>query len=134
MKKHLSYGVLLAIIFSISLSCSSFTVVEDTQPITQPRATTQAILPAIQTIPEKRPNSFIRFLKKYKGKLYALFALLWLWFLNRFYSIEKRLHIIKWSIDDLALLKAIKDNAFRLWREHNPKKNIIRLEDWKREL
>jgi hypothetical protein len=41
MKKHLSYGVMLAIILSISLSCISFTAREDTQPLTEQRATTQ---------------------------------------------------------------------------------------------
>ena len=134
MKKYLSYGVLLAIILSISLSCSSFTAREDTQPITQPKAIAQAVLPAIQTIPEKRPNSFIRFLKKYKGKLSAILALLWLWFLTRFYEIEKRLHTIKWSIDDLAPPQSHKRQRRPPLERPHPQKKIILLEDLKREL
>jgi len=110
MKKHLAYGVLLATVNSISLSSSSLTLkAKDTRPINEPpRATTQTIQPRIQTI--LRP-----------------------WLLARFHYInEKGRQIHGWHFDDLALLKAIKDNAIRLWDNHRPDRKVIRLEDWKR--
>jgi hypothetical protein len=78
MKKHLAYGVLLATVPSISLSYSSLTLkAKGNQPInTQPRATTHAVLPSIETIPGKTPHPFIRFLKRYKGRLVVLLGLL----------------------------------------------------------
>jgi len=45
---------------------------------------------------------------------------------------EKRRRIPGWQFDDLALLKAIKDNATRLWSNHCPDRKIITLDDWKR--
>ena len=57
-------------------------------------------------------------------------ALLWLWLLATFYTIEKRRRVRGWQLEDLALLKIIKDNAARLWN-HHPGKKIIRPEDWK---
>ncbi len=38
-------------------------------------------------------------------------ALLWLWLVARFYATEKRRRIPGWQLEDLALLKIIKDNA-----------------------
>jgi hypothetical protein len=109
MKKHLAYGVLLAIVFSGFLSCSSISLkVKDTRRINEPpRATTQTIQPRIQTI-------------------------LWFWLLARFHYInEKGRQIHGWHFDDLALLKAIKDNAIRLWSNHRSDRKIIRLEGWR---
>jgi len=40
---------------------------------------------------------------------------------------ENRRQLPGWQFDDLALLKAIKDNATRLWH-HHPAKNTIKLE------
>jgi hypothetical protein len=133
MKKHFPYGALLAAALCPSLSCSSISLkATDTRPITkQPRVTTQAVLTALPTTPRKRHNPFIRLLKQYKGKLSALMGLLWLWFLARFYTNEKRRRIPGWSFDDLARLKLIKDSATRLWHHHHPYRKIIRLEDWR---
>jgi len=38
-------------------------------------------------------------------------ALLWLWLVARFYATEKRRRIPGWQLEDVALLKIIKDNA-----------------------
>ncbi len=132
MKKNIPYGALLAAIFCVSLSCSSRTLkVKDTRPITkQPQASTQAVLFAIQTIPGKTPHSFIGLLKKCKGHFAALLGLLWLWLLTRFYTNEKSLRIPRWTLDDLACLKLIKDTATRLWHRRLGK-NVIHLNDWR---
>ncbi len=109
MKKHLPCGVLLAAVSSISLSSSSLSLkIKDTQPVNKQRkAATQALIPAIQTI-------------------------LWLWLLARSHYInEKGRQVSRWQFDDLALLKAIKDNALRLWSIHRPDRKVIRLGDWK---
>ena len=57
-------------------------------------------------------------------------ALLWLWLLARIYGNEKKCRVRGWQLEDLALLKIVKDNATRLWNHHTGKK-LIRLEDWK---
>jgi len=50
------------------------------------------------------------------------------------YTIFKNMHRIPgWQFDDLALLKAIKDSATRLWQHYYLKRKIIRLEEWRRE-
>jgi hypothetical protein len=111
MKKVLHYGALLAVALCPSLSCSSISLkATDTQPITEkPRAITQALLPAIQEI-------------------------LWFCLLARFnYLNEKKCQVTQWQFDDLAPLKAIKENAMRLWSIHMPDRKIIRLEDWRRD-
>jgi len=134
MKKHLTYGSLLATFLSISLSCSSLTLKEkDTWPITEPtKAITQAILAAIETIPGKTSYPFIRFMKKYKACLAGLLGLLWLWLLARLHYInEKGRQTSPWQLDDLAFLKAIKDNAVRLWANQWPDQKILRLDDLK---
>jgi hypothetical protein len=134
MKKHLTYGVLLATVSSISLSSSSLTVTKDNQSLTeQPRAVTSpAGITSMQTGPSKKPRSFIQLLKKYKGTINALLGLIRLWLLPRLYYLnEKRLLITQWQFDDLALLKAIKDNALQLWNIHRPDRKVIRLEEWK---
>jgi hypothetical protein len=107
MKKHLPYGGLLAAVSSISISSSSLSLkLNDTRPITkQPQAATQALLPAIQTI-------------------------LWLCLLAALYYInENGRKASRWQFDHLAILKAIKDNAVRLWDMHRPDRKVIRLED-----
>jgi hypothetical protein len=133
MKKHLSYGVLLVTILAISLSCSSINLkATETRSITgQPQAAAQPILTALLTTPENKPKRFIRFFQKYKGKLSAILSLIWLWFLARLYTEEKRRQITGWSFDDLARLKLIKDTATRLWDMRRPDRKIIRLEDWR---
>ena len=50
------------------------------------------------------------------------------------YKNERRRQIPGWSVDDLTLLKLIKDTTTRLWQNRNPYKHIIRLKDWEREL
>jgi hypothetical protein len=49
----------------------------------------------------------------------------------RFYTNEKRCQATRWQVDDLALLKSIKDNALRLWDNHRPDRKVIRLEELK---
>jgi hypothetical protein len=133
MKNHLSYGVLLATVLSRCLSCSSFTVTKDPQPINdQPRAVSPAVLTTLPTTAQKRHNLLIRLLITYKSKFRALLGLLWLWLLTRFYTNEKRRREHGWSFDDLALLKSIKANANRLLNIRRPEKKITRLEDWKK--
>ena len=58
-------------------------------------------------------------------------ALLWLWMLARFYANEKRHRVPGWQLEDLALLKIIRDSATRIWNHHYRGKKIIRLEDWR---
>jgi hypothetical protein len=109
MKNHLAYGVLLATVSLISISSGSLKLkIKDIRPITEPpRSTTQTILAMIQTI-------------------------LWLWLLARLnYLNEKRHQFTRWHFEDLALLKAIKDNAIRLWDNHRPDRKIIRFEEWR---
>ena len=43
-------------------------------------------------------------------------------------TFEKNRQIPRWQFDDLALLKAIKDNATRLWNMRRPDRNLIKLE------
>lgn len=62
----------------------------------------------------------------------SILRLLWLWLLARFYANEKGRWVFGWQLEDLALLKIIKDNATPLWNHHDPGKKIIRLEDWKK--
>jgi len=115
----------------MSASCSSLTLnVKDRSPATEQRKNIQAILTTVQTAPGKTPRLPARLLKKYKGKISAILSLLWLWLLARFYGKEKRCRVRGWQLEDLALLKIVKDNATRLWNHHTGKK-IIRLEDWK---
>jgi len=48
-----------------------------------------------------------------------------------FKASEKMRRLPRWQFDDLALLKAIKDNALRLWNMRRPDRKIIRLEVWR---
>ena len=134
MKRNVCYGGLLVICLLYLASCGSLSLSakHHTPPLEQPQ-NKSAILPPVQVLSTTKPNPFIRLLRESKRKIYALFGLLWLWLLTRFYGNEKRRRIPGWSLDDLGLLKGIKDNVARLWRNHHPRKNIINLEDWKKE-
>ena len=124
-------GLLVGFVFLLAC-CSSLTLdIKDRFPATEQNKNTRAILTIAQTAPGKTPRLPARLLKNYKGKISAILGLLWLWLLARFYGNEKRRRVRGWQLEDLALLKIIKDNAVRLWNHHHPSKNIISLEDWK---
>lgn len=132
MKRYRYLSALLVSFLFLLASCSCLTLdIKDHSPTTKQSEYTQAILTTIQTIPEKKPNLLARLLKKYRSKISAIFGLLWLWLLARFYGNEKRRRVPGWHLEDLALLKIIKDNATRLWHHHRPGKNVISLEDWR---
>jgi hypothetical protein len=136
MKTHIRYGGLLCIILLLFASCSSLSLKATNQsspPVAQAQHT-QAVLPISQTTPDNKSNALKRFFKKCKIRLCALLGLIWLWFLARFYLAEKKLRISGWQLEDIALLKIIKDNVLHLWNTDRPDRKIIRLEDWKREL
>lgn len=121
-------GLLVSFLFLLAC-CSSLTLdIKDRSPATEQSKNTQAILTTVQTAPGKTPRLPARLLKKYKGKISALLGLLWLWLLARFYGNEKRRRVRGWQLEDLALLKIIKDNAARLWN-HHPSKKVISLKD-----
>jgi hypothetical protein len=133
MKKYRCYGGLLLILLLISASCSSLTLnIKDQSPATKKANHTQAVILALQTTPDKKSSPLLRFLKKYIRNIIGLLGLLWLWLLARFYITEKSRRVPGWKLEDIALLKIIKDNAVRLWNNHRPDRKIIRLEDWRR--
>ncbi len=84
-----------------------------------------------QLIKRAERNCFIRLIDENQHVLLSLAGLFWLWLLARVYEVERGRTHQRLSIDDLALLKIIKDNATRIWNTHYPGKKIIRLEDWK---
>jgi len=95
----------------ISAICSSLTLIaKDHSPPLEQAKHTQAVIPAIQSTPENKPD-----------------------LIARFYATEKTRRISGWRLEDLALLKMIKDSALRLWNNHRLDRKIIRLEDWKRD-
>ena len=125
MKRYRYLNGLLVSFVLIFASCSPLTLnVKDRSLATEQNKNTQAILTTVQTAPGKTPRLPARLLKKYKDKISAILSLLWLWLLARFYGNEKRRRVRGWQLEDLALLKIIKDNAARLWN-HHPGKNII---------
>ena len=65
MKQRRVLGGLLTSLLLLSVSCSPLLGIKDAPVAKQP--TPQAVLFSIQTIP-KKPNPFIRFLKKYKNR------------------------------------------------------------------
>lgn len=140
MRRYFCHGVLFIMILLISVSCSSyFRGLKDHQVVPHERAkegqALAAIVPSEIDFPELifkgQLNPFIRFVDQNQHILLALAGLFWLWFLIRIYQIERGRTRQRLSIDDLALLKIIKDNATRIWHNHHPGKNIISLEDWK---
>lgn len=139
MKRYFYYGVLLAIILLISASCSSiFSSLKNRPSANNQGKYGQAIaatMPSGISFPElasnAQPNPFIRFVDQNHHILLALAALFWLWFLIRIYEIDRGRNRHRLNMDDLALLKIIKDNATRIWNAHGPGKKIISLEDWK---
>ena len=104
MKKYHFYSDLL-----ISTSCSSLTLIaKNYSPPLEQAKHTQAVIPAIQSTPENKPN-----------------------LIARFYATEKNRQLPGWQLKDLTLLKIIKTNAIQLWNNHCPDRRIIRLEDWR---
>jgi len=134
MKKYHFYGGLFVTPLLITTSCSYFTNnvknKNDYSPPLEQAKHAQAQLLALHTIPDKKSNRLLRFLKNYKRKINGLLGPLWLRTFARFYSAEKRRRIPLWQLEDLALLKIIKPNALRLWNNHRPDRKIIRLRVW----
>ena len=123
MKRYPYLNALLVSFLFLLASCSSLTLgIKDHSPAAEQSEHTQAMLTTIQTTPEKKPNLLARLLKKYRNKISAIFGLLWLWLLARLYGNEKRRRVPGWHLEDLALLKIIKDNATRIWNHHRPGK------------
>jgi len=73
----------------------------------------------------------MQFIEENQRALLGLVALLSLWLLVRAYELQRGRKHSRLSMEDLALLKIIKDNAARIWNHHRPGKKIIRLEDRK---
>ena len=125
MKKYRFYGGLFVTPLLITTRCNYLTnnitnTTNYTPPLEQANHA-QAQLLTIQTIPNE----------KYKRNISDLLSLLRLWTLARLYEAEKRRRIPRWHLEDLALLKIIKTNALRLWDNHRPDREIIRLEEWR---
>jgi len=139
MKQCFCYGFLLAISLILSASCSSILDRLRNQLLATPQPKERQILVIIiypdRLLPELtsgfRPNPFIQFNEENQRALLAIMALLCLWLLERAHQIHRGRKYHKLSIEDLALLKIIKDNASRIWNHHRPGKKIIRLEGWK---
>jgi len=62
--------------------------------------------------------------------LVALLGLSTIWLLFRMYYAERVRHYRKFSKEEIALVKIIKDNAGRIWENHRPGRKVIRREDW----
>ena len=133
MKRHRFYGGLLVNALLVTASCSSLTSnIRNNSPATGPEQHQQAILSTAQVIPKKtKSHPFLLFIKKYTSILKALVGLLWLWLLARFYAREQKRRIKGWRLEDLALLKIIKDNSARLWNSCRPDRKVVRLEEWR---
>jgi hypothetical protein len=135
MKKYRFYGGLFIPLLRITTSCNYLTNnIRNTNNYSPPLAQAKhakAQLLAIHTTHDKKSSRLLRFLKKYKRKISGLLGLLWIWSLTRFYSSETRRRIPAWQMEDIALLKIVKTNAFRLWHNHCPDRKIIRLEEWR---
>jgi len=117
--------ICLSLIFT---NCSSLTLnIKDNPPSNKQLTNQQAVLAAPKNIPESKSGKFFLFVQRWKRQILVLLGLLWLWLLARFYVIEKRRRIPEWQLDDLALLKIIKDNASSLWHrlQEKPKAKII---------
>ena len=132
MKRKFRYGGLLVIYLLFLASCGSLSLnVKHHAPPIEQSQNEKAIVPTAQVISTTKSNPFTRLLENAKRKIYALLGLLWLWLLARFYGGEKRRRVRGWQLEDLALLKIIKDNAARLWNHHHPSKKIISLDNWR---
>ena len=139
MKRCFCYGFLLAINRIFSASCSSIFNKLRTQPLATPQPKEQQVLVIIiypeRLLPELisgfQPNAFMQFIEENQRALLGLVALLSLWLLVRAYELQRGRKHSRLSMEDLALLKIIKDNAARIWNHHRPGKKIIRLEDRK---
>jgi len=110
MKKYCYFVGLLVIHPLIPARYSSFTTSVKNRntysPPLEQEKHTQAVITAVQTTPENKPN-----------------------LIARFYATEKSRRIPGWQLEDLTLLKIIKTNALWLWDNHRPDKKIIRQEN-----
>jgi hypothetical protein len=119
MKRCFCYGFLLAISLILSASCSSILNKLRNQPLATPQPKKRQVLVIIihpeKLLPELtfgfQPNPFIQFIEENQRALLAITALLCLWLLERAHQIHRGHKHHKLSIEDLALLKIIKDNA-----------------------
>ena len=71
------------------------------------------------------------FLRNQRPQILALLALLFLMIFTKLWEEEKRRLRKRFTHQDLALLKIIKDNAARIWRNQNLEGTIVRIEDWR---
>jgi len=139
MKQCLCYGFLLAISLILSASCSSILNRLRNQPLATPQPKEPQVLVIIiypeRLLPELisgfEPNPFIQFIEENQRAMLGLVALLSLWLLVRAYELQHGRKHSRLSMEELTLLKIIKDNASRIWNHHRPGKKIIRLEDRK---
>ncbi|MBN2280369.1 MAG: hypothetical protein JXQ65_07310 [Candidatus Marinimicrobia bacterium] len=81
--------------------------------------------------PEQKsvPKSF---LQENRSNFIALGSLICIWVLYRAYLHERKNKTIALSFDDLAVLKRGRDVMNMIWEKVNPKKNIIKLDDYKK--
>lgn len=70
-------------------------------------------------------------IKIHKRQVLALGGLLWLWLLFRFHAREWQRRRPRFSTEEIALIKTIKDNSTRIWENHRPGRNVVRLEEWR---
>ena len=127
MKKYCYFfGLLVVHPLITARYCSSTNSVKNSKHSSPPlehAKHTQAVTPEFQPAPDKT----------YKRNIAALLGLFCLGLLAIFYAIEKSRVMPVCQLEDLALLKIIKKNTFRLWNNHRPDRKLIRLEDWKQD-
>lgn len=79
------------------------------------------------------PIDFIlikEFLDQNKAAFYGLLALMFLWTVSRNWEREKARLRMRYTAEDLGLLKVIKSNATRILENHFLKAKVLRLDDW----
>jgi len=116
MKKYSYFDGLLVIHPLISARYSTFTTsaknITDYSPPLKQTKHTQAAVPAVQTAHNK----------KYKRNFAALLGLFCLWLMAGFYANEKSIRLPRWQLENIALLKIIRDTAASIWNHHRPDK------------
>ena len=90
-----------------------------------------ATKPRAESSVNKLPQSIARFFHENNSAILGLLGIIFLWIYIRAYSTEKNRRYTKISKEEVGLLKIIRDNASRIWENHRPGRNVVRLEDWK---
>jgi len=109
----------------LAASCTALPLKADNNPPAKSYSTIK-LPPAQSTTTAQKVATF---LKNKRPQILALLALLFLMSIARLWEQEKRHLQKKFKEDDLALLKIIKDNAARIWKQQTSKGKIIRLDD-----